>query len=232
MYFDDNVNTPRHSFQTFFDSQSNAQQKSAYKLFISLIRFNALALSTSVEIQSGHKNGHSATTVAVDAQEGRYILSGGTDGTVALYDLESNINKPRPSTASRQSRGHNFAISSISWHPCDNGAFVSSANDGKVLVWDTNLFECAGEFNLPDRILCSKFNHDGNLISAALSNSSIVLCDPNTGDSSHVLMGHTMGVTSLAWNPKSPMLLASASLGALLCQYLHIISLIIKFWCL
>lgn len=113
-----------------------------------------------------------------NSAEGRFLLSGGADCTVSVYDLfpifedkDQKIQKPW-SPISRSKRdipnmsrrvdstnntiesnlpsGHSFSICSVQWYPVDNGIFISSDVNGRIILWDTNLFEPAFSFEIPN----------------------------------------------------------------------------------
>lgn len=80
--------------------------------------------------------------------EGRYLLAGASDATVAVYDIQRATNyEGRGLIAKHKSlfvinkqheHGHKFSVSSAIWYPIDTGLFVTGSYDHHVNVWDTN----------------------------------------------------------------------------------------------
>lgn len=178
-------------------------------------RIERLDLSTRTEIRSSHYGG--VLCLALDRQECRYLLSGGTDGSIALYDLDEGAGKCRELGALSTSHGdvarHSLAISSLEWYPEDSGAFVSSSLDGRVLVWDAETMSVAGEFQLGAKVqqACTRAEAGRAVVACALSDDTIRLCDTTTMDSCHVLYGHKDAVTGVAWSPNNQHHLSSCS---------------------
>lgn len=163
-----------------------------------------LDLSTKYEIHSGHKG--PIHTMAVDALENRYILTGGNDCKISFYDLNAKEKSdlrtvvpyvedvykiyPLTSTIRSETLGHNFAVSSVEWFPNDLGAFISSSFDEKLNVWDTERMEIAGTFGLGSRIHIAAMHPQGihNIVACGTANAGIRLCDLNTGTLDHKSM--------------------------------------------
>lgn len=84
----------------------------------------------------------------VDLTEERYLLSGASDSSVAVYDVQratdyeggGHIAKHRSVFVvdKQHEHGHKYAISSAIWYPVDTGLFVTGSYDHYVKVWDTN----------------------------------------------------------------------------------------------
>jgi DNA excision repair protein ERCC-8 len=177
-------------------SQYNKNNSLLFNKRLNQRRFQTIDLSTRFEIKSGHCGDNSnsqAYCLSLDNQDCRYLLSGGSDGLVALYDLETYSNDQLNNSDNNElndisnyktniilpldkSRRHNHHLSSIQWHPSDTGAFLTSGFDGNLFIWDTNSFEVAGSFQLATSAseICKIFHarlstrHSG-LIACALS---------------------------------------------------------------
>jgi WD40 repeat protein len=84
------------------------------------------------------------TSLAFSA-DGRFIASGSEDGTVNLFDLETGeqrLHQPGYSITTGQelpapALGHPAAVRSLVFSP-DGEKLISGAEDGNMLVWDTN----------------------------------------------------------------------------------------------
>ncbi|KAF9111345.1 DNA excision repair protein ERCC-8 [Mortierella sp. AM989] len=89
---------------------------------------------------SGHVN-----TIDIEEAEGRYLLSGGIDGNMHIYDLNESERDERRMIRSMASTDsleeHKGAVTRARWYPFDNGMFTTSSFDSTVKVWDTNAME-------------------------------------------------------------------------------------------
>lgn len=84
----------------------------------------------------------------VDLTEGRYLLAGASDATVAVYDIQRASDydgcgliakhKSLFVKNKQHEHGHKYAISSAIWYPVDTGLFVTGSYDHHINVWDTN----------------------------------------------------------------------------------------------
>ena len=80
--------------------------------------------------------------------EGRYLLAGAADATVAVYDVQRATDHDGRGRISKHKslflinkqheHGHKYAISSAIWYPVDTGLFVTGSYDHHINVWDTN----------------------------------------------------------------------------------------------
>lgn len=149
-----------------------------------------MGMSTECEIVSSHTR--PVHCISLEKNDHQYLLSGGLDGLVALYDLNDVVSDRKISNrrslksisiASNNVREKaivpsggptlSVAVSSICWYPKDSGLFAVSDFDGNVNIWDTNAFSIVGNFKLRSKIFNTKFNSDGSLIALALDDNSI-----------------------------------------------------------
>lgn len=80
--------------------------------------------------------------------EGRYLLSGASDGSAAAYDIQQATDYDGGGLVAKHrslfvvdkqlERGHQYGISSVFWYPVDTGLFVTGSFDHHIKVWDTN----------------------------------------------------------------------------------------------
>lgn len=162
--------------------------------------FYFLKLNLSLQNEVISSNEGPIRCLNIDNIQTRYLLTGGIDCKVCLYDLESqnsynnnnnnseennNINIIQAISQSRKDEnyGHNYSISSVKWYPTDLECFISSSFDGKVNVWDTELFEIAGNFDLGCKVYDCSMNqyYDHSIIACATEKFGIRLCDLRTG---------------------------------------------------
>lgn len=200
-------------------------RNSNYNKFIGLIqrnRFETAEVSTNIEIISCHDT--PANCLAIEQVDYRYLLSGAMNGSIALYDLNSDSRSFRdkktitPLSHFLPSQ-RSSAISTVQWYPEDSGAFIASSLSGTVSIFDTNCFTVVMSFPFPGKIVYSARIRNAShtdqcsaLIAAAVNDGNIYLCDPRTQDSAHVLAGHTQSVTCINWCPCNSYQLASAGM--------------------
>ncbi|KAG0045781.1 DNA excision repair protein ERCC-8 [Gryganskiella cystojenkinii] len=179
-------------------------------------RLLSIVLDPTTSVEREHVG--AVNTIDIEEAEGRYLLSGGGDGNIHVYDLDASEREERrviqSMASARGSRGsHTGGISRVRWYPFDNGMFTSSSFDSTINVWDTNTMEVACTFDLNNKVyshgMSSKATH--GLIAAASADPRIRLCDLRTGAFTHSLAGHRGTVLTIEWSPRHEYLLASGS---------------------
>ena len=188
-----------------------------------------ISLLDQPEIASSHTSGMS---LCMDKSEYRYLLSGGLDAVVSIYDLspwghEKNDQQPNLHKAVAQSvrvpassdRGHASSIVAAQWHPVDTGAFVSAAKDGTVLVWDTNSMRPVVKWNPMKTLNClslsTSLHRSESLMaigSCHIDEPMIKLLDIRSGAASHSLLGHNKGITHIQWSPTCDVIFLSGGM--------------------
>ncbi|MEQ2298412.1 DNA excision repair protein ERCC-8 [Ameca splendens] len=181
-------------------------------------RVLSLTLNPDRDVDRVHGNG--INTIDIDAIEGRYMLSGGADGVIVIYDLENHSGKQQYTcspvrTVGRSSRHvHKFSVETVQWYPYDTGMFVSSSFDKTMKVWDTETLKPAEMFEFEDNVYShhlSPIARKHSLIAVGTKNPKIQLCDLKSGSRIHVLRGHRAEVLSVRWSPRYEYILATAS---------------------
>ncbi|GFQ06297.1 DNA excision repair protein ercc-8 [Phtheirospermum japonicum] len=187
---------------------------------ISESRVSTIQLSNYKEIVSVHRG--SVNSLQVDLTEGRYLLAGASDATVAVYDIQRatgyygrgliakhnslfTINK-------QHGHGHKYAISSAIWYPIDTGLFVTGSYDHHVNVWDTNTTQVVMNFKMPGKVYrnaMSPIARSHMLIAAGSEDVQVRLCDIASGAFAHTLSGHRDGVMSIEWSTSSEWVLVT-----------------------
>ncbi|KAI9344204.1 WD40-repeat-containing domain protein [Zopfochytrium polystomum] len=176
----------------------------------------------------------------VDRVDSRFLLSGGADASIHIFDLGMADNAPagafgenlssaaqipgkvRPLASINKSvggTGHKFSITGVNWYPLDTGLFTSSSMDCTIKIWDTNSLESVCSFALGHRVHSHALPpHPGAhaLIAAATEAPQIRLCDMRSGAFTHTLAadfvgGHISSVLTVAWSPLNEHQLASGS---------------------
>jgi hypothetical protein len=121
-----------------------------------LLRWRTLNESPAlVRLLTGHQRGVRSVAVSPD---GRRIVSGSDDHTVAVWDLEGG-------TLIYRLTGHEAAVRSVAVGP-DNRHIVSGSEDHTVAVWDPELEQRLAVLRLDGPILTVVCHRDGRSIVA------------------------------------------------------------------
>ncbi|KAL8836736.1 MAG: hypothetical protein Q9170_002800 [Blastenia crenularia] len=158
-------------------------------------------------------------SIAVDRFEGRYLISGGAEASIKLWDLEHAENTRndyinRPTAISRKSTSsHQYGITHVCFYPFDSLAFLSSSYDHKLKVYATETMTSSATFDLDSNIYSHSLSPiaDHLLVACATQSSAVRLVDLRSGANTHSLAGHHRAVLSVAWSPHEENVLASGS---------------------
>ncbi|XP_071711684.1 WD repeat-containing protein ATCSA-1-like [Rutidosis leptorrhynchoides] len=189
--------------------------------FINRIRSNrssSLQLSNYKDIVSPHRG--SINSLQVDLTEGRYLISGASDASLAIYDIQRASDfegggliakhKPILVVDKQHENSHKYAISSAIWYPIDTGLFVTGSYDHHINVWDTNTTQVVMDFKMPGKVYrtaMSSLATSHMLIAAATEDVQVRLCDVASGAFAHTLSGHRDGVMAVEWSTSSEWIL-------------------------
>ncbi|KAL9602402.1 MAG: hypothetical protein Q9219_001825 [cf. Caloplaca sp. 3 TL-2023] len=158
-------------------------------------------------------------SIAIDRFEGRFLLSGGAEASIKLWDLESSENTERDyvnrptAVAKKSSSSHQYGVTHVCFYPFDSFAFLSSSYDHKLKMYATETMTTSVTFDLD----CVIYSHslsliaDHLLVACATQHSNVRLVDLRSGASTHSLAGHHRAVLSVAWSPYEEHILASGS---------------------
>lgn len=162
--------------------------------------------------------------LAIDAQTGKYLISGGADSTVRLWDLEDYNHDDFYTYASagsilRSSPGaHTHALTSLSIYPFDPlpSTILTTSYDKtlKLFSIDAARISPVHTFDLIDTPYAhtlSSIASSAALIAVGTAHPAVKLLDLRTGLAVQTLPGHSGAVFSVCWSPRSEHLLASGS---------------------
>ncbi|ODQ83149.1 hypothetical protein BABINDRAFT_159597 [Babjeviella inositovora NRRL Y-12698] len=158
-------------------------------------------------------------TLSLERLENRFLLSGGADAVIKIWDTRScdPVNSPYDSdkvvtvALIPKKVAHTFGVSCVKWWPFDNEMFVSSSFDHTVKIWDTNSMEAVHAFDLEHRLYHMDLSSTGQqtLVATASDFPLIRLLDLRTTSASHTLPGHRGKVLAVKWSPTDPNILVS-----------------------
>uniref|UniRef100_A0ACD5XAY4 Uncharacterized protein n=2 Tax=Avena sativa TaxID=4498 RepID=A0ACD5XAY4_AVESA len=182
-------------------------------------RAASLALSNRKELATPHHG--AVNSLQVDLTEGRYLLSGASDGSAAVFDLKNATEYEAGFIAKHRNillvdrqheHGHKFTVSAAIWYPVDTGLFVTASFDTYVKVWDTNSTQVVMDFKMPGKVYSAAMSPIATthmLIATGSADVQVRLCDIASGAFTHTLSGHHDGIMSLEWSNSSEWILMS-----------------------
>ncbi|XP_072717019.1 DNA excision repair protein ERCC-8 [Ciconia boyciana] len=154
-----------------------------------------LSLELNRDVERIHGSG--INTLDIEPVEGRYMLSGRSDGVIVLYDLEnlsrksSYTCKALCSVERSHPDVHRFSVETVQWYPHDTGMFTSSSFVKTLKIWDTNTLQPAGVFHFEGTV----YSHHMSLVATK-----------------HCLMARLrQEVLAVSWSPRHEYVLATAS---------------------
>ncbi|KAF2683442.1 WD40 repeat-like protein [Lentithecium fluviatile CBS 122367] len=165
-----------------------------------------------------HISGVNALTI--DRFEGRYMLSGGADSSIAIWDLESDpVSTDGYSTyaplsaANKTTEEHALGITQISFYPFDSLAFLTSSYDHMVKIYSSETLAPSAAFDLDSVVYNIALSPIAShlLVACATQHPSVRLIDLRSGASTHSLAGHSGAILSTAWCPVREHILASGA---------------------
>ncbi|CAM9656745.1 DNA excision repair protein ERCC-8 isoform X2 [Lampetra fluviatilis] len=177
-----------------------------------------LELSSERDVECVHSSG--VNVLDIDQAENKYMLSGGADGVIAIYNLENVSQKPQYTCKAICTVGrshahvHQYSVETVQWYTHDTGMFLSSSFDKTLKAWDTNALEPAEIYTFSEKVYChhmSPIATQHSLIAVGTSGSKVQLCDLRTGSSTHILNGHRNAVLAARWSTRHEFVLATGS---------------------
>ena len=166
--------------------------------------------------------------LAVDQTSGRYLLSGGGDSTLRLWDLECHPLRPDcgasctylpAASLTRTTPGsHTHALTSLSIYPFDPSptTLLTTSFDKSLRLTAITPSSLAPIHTFPFDY--SPYTHAlspiasaSPLVAVGTAQAHVRLLDLRSGLATHSLPGHSGAIFSLAWSPKQEHVLASGS---------------------
>lgn len=176
------------------------------------------ALDDPHERIPAHISGVNALTI--DKFEGRYLLSGGADSSIAVWDLEAQTAATEagdtylPLTAvNKTSEEHKLGITQIQFYPFDSLAFLTSSYDHTVKLYSSETLAPSASFNLDSVVYNISLSPIAShlLVACATQHPNVRLVDLRSGATTHSLAGHSGAILSTAWSPVREHILVSGA---------------------
>ena len=160
---------------------------------------------TRKSILTGHSDRISALAFSPDS---RTLASGSHDHTIRFWNVETNAHKMTLT-------GHTHRILSIAFSP-DGKTLASASRDGTVRLWNTR--SGAQKATLTEYTNSVAFSPDGTTLASVDNdeNYTVRLWDVTMGIEKASLIGHTAGVSHVAFSPDGKMLISASYDGTIL----------------
>tara|TARA_R110002003_G_scaffold97_36_gene8007 strand:- start:1395 stop:2762 length:1368 start_codon:yes stop_codon:yes gene_type:complete len=165
-----------------------------------------------------HISGVNALTI--DKFEGRYLLSGGADSSIAIWDLEARTIASEAgethlplSAVNKTTKEHKLGITQLCFYPFDSLAFLTSSYDHTVKVYSSETLASSASFDLDSVVYNIALSPIAShlLVACAAQTPNVRLVDLRSGANTHSLAGHTGAILSTAWSPVREHILASGA---------------------
>ncbi|KAI8629927.1 WD40 repeat-like protein [Xylariaceae sp. FL1651] len=164
-----------------------------------------------------HQAGVSA--LALERFDGRILVSGGSDASIKLWDLEQCGNPSKShtfkpiGTIHPSAQAHRFGITHLSFYPFDSAAFISTSYDQTLKLWSTEEARLSASFSLGSKVYTHSISPIAShlLVACGTQHPAVRLVDLRSGSSIQSLTGHRGAILATAWSPRHDYVLATGS---------------------
>jgi DNA excision repair protein ERCC-8 len=162
-----------------------------------------------------HVSGVNALTI--DKFEGRYLLSGGADSSIAIWDLEAQTEAGEThlplESVHKTSEEHKLGITQLQFYPFDYLAFIKSTYDNTFKLYSSETLAPSASFDLDSVVYNIALSPIAShlLVACATQHPDVRLVDLRSGANTHSLAGHSGAVLSTAWSPAREHILVSGA---------------------
>ncbi|KAI9705751.1 MAG: hypothetical protein M1820_004999 [Bogoriella megaspora] len=152
-----------------------------------------------------HKAG--VNSLAIDRFEGRWLLSGGADSSLSIWDLESStFPSYLPTTAiPRIDSDSTFGFTHLSYYPFDSLAFLSTSYSHHLRLHSSLTLLPTFSISLESVAYTHAVSEVAShlLVAVGTQHQAVRLVDLKSGSAIHSLPGHSGAVLAVGWCPKS-----------------------------
>lgn len=130
---------------------------------------------------------------AAFSPDGRYLLIGGRDNLVKLWDITTGLE-------ARQFTGHTDHVWTVGISP-DGKYGLTASSDKTARLWDMGTGLEVRQFMAGTDVWCAAFSPDGKYIATASADGTARLWDASTGEELRQFIGHTESVLDVVFSP-------------------------------
>lgn len=153
-------------------------------------------------------DGSLVKSVAI-SQCGNFALIGSSEGSIAVYNLQSGILRKRINSSPTTQGGHSKAVTGVA---CDalNRVIISTSLDGTVMWHNFHTGAHIATLDLGAAVIACKLHTRSNLLAVALDNLALVVVDIQTRKKVRELWGHSNRITAFDFTPDSRWLVSAS----------------------
>lgn len=144
--------------------------------------------------------GHTGPVSAIAYRRNGTLVSGGHDGTVRVWQTDTESDTGRPLA---EFSGNFGEVWSIACSPEENGdAIAAAGGDGTVLVWDVETRKQLARIDTRGGpVYAMAYDPAGSMVATASGDGTVKMWDASTFALRLQLTGHTSAVRSVAFSP-------------------------------